>query len=214
MQTFLNGIPFVAVVFDLDGTLYPRAIYSTVYYDFTRRALEDLLGLPDLEARELLRAAGILRTPSAYQGSVSTLLNSRGVPIREWNAYRDARFDMSELVREDSDLRSTLRHLAGRYTLALMTNNTAGMTRKVLRRLALLDGVFSVVLTSDENVGLKPDSRCFARAAEELAVSPEEMLSVGDRYTVDIEPLLGLGGSGLLVSGPSEIVDFFGARPS
>jgi len=44
----------------------------------------------------------------------------------------------------------------------------------------------------------------YANIAKELNILPSNMLVIGDRLKVDVEPLLELGGSGIIVKHPDE----------
>jgi HAD superfamily hydrolase (TIGR01549 family) len=205
MRLYIRGSSFKAIVFDLDGTLYPRETYISAYYDFTLHALGELLHYGRKDAEEALRKENISGDPKAKQGSVSSLMVRLGVPIDFWNKYRDEKFALSRLVSYDPELEEGVRRLGSSYHLAIVTNNTLITTKNILAKLGLADADFSLIITSDSELSVKPISKCFIHVAERLTISPHAMLSIGDRFKVDIEPLLALGGSGILVSGPKEI---------
>ena len=51
----------------------------------------------------------------------------------------------------------------------------------------------------------KPAKEPFERAAGEAGVSPKNIISVGDRYDLDIAPALELGMGGVLVRGVEDV---------
>lgn len=208
MQTYLNNTFFETLIFDLDGTLYPRIIYLSEYYNFALKASKELLGLSDDEAKVFLESGNIFQNPIGEPGSVSSLLVRRGISLRNWNDYRNKYFDISIHVSLDIELVGTLQTLSKLYKLALITNNTSKITRQILNKLGLLETIFSVILTSDDNIALKPDIQSFAYVLKRLGTQPKSMLSIGDRYNVDIAPVLTIGGSGVLVYEPHEITEF------
>jgi FMN phosphatase YigB (HAD superfamily) len=80
------------------------------------------------------------------------------------------------------------------------------MTVKILSHLEYDLDVFRAIITSGDVDGAKPGTEAFFRLRAMLGESFESMLSVGDRKEVDIDPMLALGGSGILIDGPREIV--------
>jgi HAD superfamily hydrolase (TIGR01549 family) len=208
MKLYLYNNKFSAIIFDMDGTLYPRAIYMTAYFDFTFNALQNLFGLSPADARQKLQTHGINRNPVKAQGSVSRLITSMGLSIKEWNEYRDQRFDLSSLVNQNRNLSGTISEISKFVKLALVTNNTQLMTSNILRKLSIKESIFSVIVTSDNGFPLKPDTDSFSHIKRLLNVSINEIISIGDRYEVDVEPVLQLGGNGVVISTPEEITDF------
>ncbi len=54
----------------------------------------------------------------------------------------------------------------------------------------------------------KPSSEPYQYVSNELGVPPNKIIAIGDRYNVDIKPLINLGGDGVLVDLPDEVCDF------
>ena len=63
------------------------------------------------------------------------------------------------------------------------------------------------IYCTDNNPGRNPFSKtsAFEGIITKTGTAPEKVLSIGDRYSTDIEPLLNLGGHGVLVSGPEDL---------
>jgi HAD superfamily hydrolase (TIGR01549 family) len=155
--------------------------------------------------KRLLLQNKISDNPSEPQASVSALMVKLGVPLEEWNRYRDERLSLADQISYDRTLEVTVRQLSAHFRLVINTNNTRHITNRILVKLGLSKCNFSLIVTSDSEMPVKPRSASFLYVADQLRTNPKEMLSVGDRYEVDIEPLLALGGSGVVVTGPEEI---------
>lgn len=84
-------------------------------------------------------------------------------------------------------LRAASRH-AGIGAIA----NQYRAVRDVLRREGL-DGLFRILLISDEVGVSKPNPAIFERALREAGCKPEEAVMVGDRIDFDVEPARALG---------------------
>lgn len=204
-RQFVEPVGDVAcVVFDLDGTLYPQSLYLSRYVELVTRALRELTGMDQVESSRVVRAAGLSSGTSG--GSASALLASVGVPISAWNQYRDSLPDMSRLVAEDVELVTAVRALAAVVPTALVTNNTARGTGRVLAALGFGQADFAVTLTADAGLRPKPSYELFTAAARTLGCPPTTMVSIGDRWPVDIAPVVALGGGGILVDGPRQVV--------
>lgn len=81
----------------------------------------------------------------------------------------------------------TLRELAQRYTLGIITNgNSIGQRRKMDQALHGLQDLFEVVLVSGDRNIHKPDRRIFKEALDILDKRPEEVMYVGDNIEADI----------------------------
>jgi FMN phosphatase YigB (HAD superfamily) len=208
MKPFLNNDTFQLVIFDLDGTFYSRDKYIARYYEFAIKAVCELLSLSEDKAKQYFSLEGITPDPATSTGSVSSLVEKLGIPKETWNNYRNEHFDVSGLISKNEQLVKVISEFKQYYRLVLFTNNTAIMTNKILKRLGLSKDLFEYIFTSDSNMGIKPyGDKVFYYLKDHTHVEFVEMLSIGDRYEVDIAPLLGLGGSGVLIVSPEELRD-------
>lgn len=98
---------------------------------------------------------------------------------------------------------SALKTLQGRYPLLLGTNSDAEDTERIVRALSL-QGIFDHHYTSCG----KPAHtvHLFRDIQKRYALSPEELLSIGDNYLNDIAPLRQLGCATILID-PHGIAD-------
>ena len=76
--------------------------------------------------------------------------------------------------------------------------------RKTLETLGV-ESLFTEILGLDSTMKSKPDPENFLLAAKRMGCAPDRMISVGDRYAVDIEPALSLGMGGILVEGVGDV---------
>jgi len=78
------------------------------------------------------------------------------------------------------DVRPALARLGRRFRLASLSNGNADLER------IGLDSAFAVSLNARQIGAGKPDRRCFARLAQELALDLSEILYVGDDPWLDV----------------------------
>lgn len=208
MNVFLHNKRFKIVVFDLDGTLYHRKHYMSQYYYLARRGLKDLCQMSNGEIEQALARNSISEDFRLPQGSVTGMFLSLGISVQEWNQYRNENLDLEKGLMPNERLTNVLYWLAKKYTLAIATNSTAILTDSILRGLELPKHLFSTIITSDSGLKPKPSPDLFYWLEAKYKIEFNEFLAFGDRYELDIEPLILLGGSGVLIYTPEEIIDF------
>ena len=99
------------------------------------------------------------------------------IAARAFEVFLAARCEVEILP----DVRPALVRLARRFRLASLSNGNADLGR------IGLDSAFAVSLNARQIGAGKPDRRCFERLALELALTPGEILYVGDDPWLDVE---------------------------
>lgn len=208
MEKYIYSNNIKLIIFDLDGTLYPRELYHKDYYDFTIESIISLFNLNRSNTIKTLNDFGITSNPEENQGSVSALINSLGMSVNEWNLYRDKNFNIVELIKPNYQLVSNLNFLNKYYKIVIFTNNTKVATEKILKKIGITnEPTIDLILTSDFGLKLKPHKDGFKYIKEKFNLPFSEIVSIGDRKEVDIKPLIELGGNGILVSNPEELLN-------
>jgi FMN phosphatase YigB (HAD superfamily) len=193
------------VAFDLDGTLYPRAAYYADYLAFVRRALAELAGVEGAEADRLLREARI-DVPGRDRGSATALLQSLGVDPATVNAWDDNASDSARHVTENRALVVAIAALSLTLPTVIVTNNNRIRTQRILDAIGFTVADVPLVITAEDGYPPKPAGDAFAAAARQLGATPAGMLAVGDRWSVDVEPVVALGGGGVEIETPDDVV--------
>ncbi len=92
-----------------------------------------------------------------------------------------------EAIEPSPEATAVLEELADHYRLGIVTNGPADMAFTKVERLGLTHLFPEDVVFVSELVGYhKPDRRIFAHALQQLDVSAEETLFVGDTWTADV----------------------------
>jgi FMN phosphatase YigB (HAD superfamily) len=194
------------IVFDIDKTLYSGTAYPEHQETELLRKLALELDLSPAEVRIRLDEVR-RRWAHEHGGSRPSLGNAfveLGIPIEQSVRWREETFRPEAYLRRDPRLRSTLERIAARYTTAAVTNNPSGVGRRALVALGVED-LFPVVIGLDTAGVSKPHRKPFEMVSSRLALPPERLLSVGDRYEVDLRIPLSMGMGGILVDGVEDV---------
>lgn len=188
-----------AVVLDLDETL--------AIVDRDRSALLavacEAVGAPRFDRDDYVSAHADHRTADTRVPIFEDLLEAHGVdgdvdPEGLADAYREAIGEHITLVEGVEQL---LDRLADDYRLGLLTNGSVGAQQDKLDRLDLEPHFDAVVISGRLEAG-KPDERAFQAILDELEVSPDEAVHVGDQVESDVEGAKSAGLSAVQVLYP------------
>ena len=189
-----------AVVFDLDDTL---AVTRRDRATLLAKAVEETDAPPI--SRPDYRRVLIEQDPQETRAPIfETLLeeaesaNSDPSPAQLAAAYREA---IGEAIEPVARAESLLNTLAEEYRLGLVTDGPVRAGREKLAALGWTDRFDATVVTGEVGVG-KPDPRGFRAALDELDVTPEEAVYVGNDPELDVAGALAAGMAAVQVTYP------------
>jgi len=183
-----------AVIFDIDGTLYYSSGYLRHLTGAVIEALAELMGV-DLREAEL-----IFRSVKDRVKTISTGLKLLGIDRRRFYEVVVERVEPCKYIRPRPELKELLSHLRARgIRVGCHTNSSRRLAEMVLRCLGLSLEDFDLVITCDD-AEPKPSEDGYLAAMKILGLRPEEILYVGDRWEVEVEPAKRLGMRTALVS--------------
>jgi len=196
----------LAILFDMDGTLYTHDEYAQTQIDLP------ILRLAQLRGKTYEQMNGEIAEyrknwAAAHNGQAISLGNtflSFGVSIEESIRWREELCQPEKYLAEDRQLRSALEQLASRFTFAVVTNNPVSVAVRTLSVLGVHDILQKIVGLDTCGVS-KPNKAHFYKAAELCGASTGQCVSVGDRYDIDIALPLELGMGGILVDGVEDV---------
>jgi len=213
VKAVLRGGGIRALILDLDNTLYTHPAYAAFQEDVLVEALarergEDAATTAALLARMRAEreAAGLGRT------SLGHLTAELGFDIATSVRWREELIEPADWLAPDPRLDGALGLLAGRFALALVTNNPRSVGEKSLEALGAR-GRFAAVVGLDCTMESKPSPEPFRHAARLLGAEYGQCVSIGDRWDVDLAPALELGMGAILVEGVEEVYglpEYFG----
>jgi FMN phosphatase YigB (HAD superfamily) len=201
-----NGSVPRLVVFDLDGTLYPKEAYAEQVLAVIGRMFVELRGASaahaDAKVAELREA---MRT-NWSRTSTTSFVRSNGFDVGQWLEYREKHLSIADGLRRDDDVVRELGRLREVVPIVLLTNNTRTSMNSILDRVGIgAEGFTEVFSSEDAGETPKPDPGAFQVVLDRFGVPAEQTWSVGDRVDIDIDPLRALGGAGIAVDGPADL---------
>ncbi|MGP1459203.1 MAG: HAD family hydrolase [Treponema sp.] len=194
------------IIFDIDSTLYTNEEYAFEQVDVQIRRFAEQRGLSAGDARTMI--SEFRRKWSAEHGgakiSLGNALTNFGVSIEESVEMRRTLLRPEDFLARDEKLIAALGALKEKYALICVTNNPVLPAQKTISALGV-DALISEIIGLDTCNKSKPAPELFLLAAFRTAAAPEQCLSVGDRYDMDIALPLKLGMGGILVSGVNDV---------
>jgi len=194
------------LVFDIDSTLYTSPAYAYEQVDCQVRHFADLRGMSHEEAR-ILVSDFRHKWAEEHNGqkiSLGNLLTYFDIPIEQSIEWRRTLLEPSDFLGRDEKLISALTELKNKYNMICVTNNPVLPARKTLDAIGI-SAFFPEIIGLDTCHVSKPHEKPFLLAAEKTASKPEECLSIGDRYDIDLDLPMKLGMGGILVSGVEDV---------
>jgi len=174
----------IAVVFDLDDTLYPERAYAFSGFGAVARAFEAQLGDVLRTTKELERLFDTLHRPRVF----NALLRQRGMPespeligamIDTYRAHRP-------LISLYPDADAALDRLVVDHTLGIITDGPKRQQSAKIDALSLRDRVDAVILTDELGKGYgKPAPAAFDLMARTLEAAHENCVYVADNPKKD-----------------------------
>jgi putative hydrolase of the HAD superfamily len=175
-----------AIVFDLDGTLYvSETLEKAIWQSVSSYAGQLLMTTAEAGGQQLKEVRDRL---SKERGTVQTLavaIEVLGGTIPEMHRRFAEELEPQLFIQPDPRVKPLLERLGERYTNWLLTNNNRILANKILIRLGLKQS-FQRVITINDTWRPKPDQAVLNQVLSELALPPEAVLFVGDRYDIDL----------------------------
>ena len=194
----LLGLKIKAIVFDIDGTLYKSETYVKQLIKGICQTISELLSIPYEEAEQVFQE---LRSEF---GSISLGLRKLGIDRSRFYQLLIEKLDPKKAIRPRPELTTLFKQLkdAG-LKIGCHTNSSRRLAEMVLEALGIELRLLDVLVTCDD-AEPKPLPDGYLKILEELRLEPQEVLYVGDRWRVELEPAKKLGMKTVLVSSKPE----------
>ncbi len=176
-------LPYQAIIFDLDDTLYD---YTAYWHERLHWSLAEVVQqCPWVDLAAVCQQAIERRVYAAHLDGLLQEWNVTDAALRARaiDRYRENWYERLDLF---AGVAAMLDRLAQRAQLALITNGPAHSQRPKIARFAL-ERWMQCILVSGEVGIAKPDPRIFARALAELGVAAEQAVYVGDSLEYDLQ---------------------------
>ena len=199
------------IIFDVDGTLYDLDDVVKVNYDIQVDFYSRKMNITPAEARTIFDQNGILSCKSDKAKSATEFFLRSGIDSDEWTAYRNNNFSPEVINCDNAASEELIQSFAEISPLVLLSSNTRNNILSVLKWININPALFADIYCTDNNPGKSPFNKTNAITgiitAKNLAA--EKILSIGDRYSTDVEPLLRLGGHGAVISSPHNLQNVY-----
>ncbi len=201
MKTFsLDKEKAKGLIFDIDLTLYDNRHYYESQENLVMSKLAEVLNRPCLEVinevtswREEIKNKSGKRPPLG-----GTIAEKYNISIQEVVRWREELFHPENFLKPDIKLYNTLTRLKAQYRIAAVTNNPTSIAKRTLKALQI-EEFFELVIGLDVTFESKPTMAPYQLVREELNMKPEELVSIGDRFEVDLELPVSNGMAGILI---------------
>jgi putative hydrolase of the HAD superfamily len=202
-----------AIIFDVDETLVDRkaSFIQFCNYLIDRYESEN----PYIGTRDELIEYMVEIDENGY-GGLENFLPRLGrlwkLPLTVEAFIQERNEVFGKMTTPFPELYEVLDTLKGRYRLGVITNGYSSVQREKLRTVGITD-YFDDIIVSGEQAFAKPDPRIFQMSLENLGISREEAVYIGDYYPNDIAGAIGAGIKSIWINDdPTEHPEYEGIR--
>lgn len=207
MKTYQLPEKISGLIFDMDLTLYRHDDYYHSQIKNQVILLSEDLGRPVDELEQIIGAWQDQFRKDNHGKSPSfgnTLKGALGISIAQSAELRRRAIRPQDYLVRDERLVQTLADLEPYFSWVLVTNNPREVADQTLKVLGV-ESFFSKRVALDDSGHSKPHPKSFEMAFALLGLEPSQVVSIGDRYPVDLEVPLSLGAGGILVESMEDI---------
>ena len=195
------------IIFDMDGTLYDLDAVMPIIYETQIAFLRLKTNVSRDEAVSFFSDNCVFPFVSEKSRSATRLFQESGFDLQEWNEFREARFPFDAIDPNAAVSMKMMEEFRQLGTCVLVTSNSLNNVDRVLDKISLRPTVFNRIVCNDATSDKRPFEKmdAFRRLFDDYSMQPHQAFSIGDRFPTDIEPMLSLGGNGVLVSTPESL---------
>jgi len=195
-----------ALAFDMDLTLYSNPEYGRYQIDslVERIGKRKFLSFDEMTIEIEKSRESWAESHGGRKPSLTNILMSYGISMEENIRWREEMYEPAEFLEGDRRLGQTLKELSPFFKLGVVTNNPVLIAKKTLGALGVGE-YFSVIIGLDTSMTAKPHRLPFEKFLEISCCLPENCVSIGDRYDIDLDIPLEMGMGGILVDGVEDV---------
>lgn len=195
-----------SLVFDIDLTLYDNRAYQASQRQLliARLAADMRVSIQETESKLQAVRDDFARHHEGRQLSTGNVFRRLGIDLSTSIRWREELYKPEDYLSSDQRLNRVLETLSSTFSIAAVTNNPTSIGERTLATLGVRQH-FSPVLGLDRFGEFKPTLVPFRMVSVQHQVLLNEMISIGDRMSVDIELPVAHGMGGILVAGVSDV---------
>ena len=200
METFNLNNPskIKAIIFDFDDTLYFQKNKEVHYINYAMKVVKDLTGLDFGVIKRKFKELNLVKNVSRPR--LRDLVGYFGDYKEIYDEYRINNFYMP-IVKDCKTIDCELLNKFNKKYLTFLVSGE--FVKNIFKKAQALNidlkGFKKVVGAFDPKINIEKIN-IYKSLIDEYHLKSDEVCVIGDRFKVDIKPMLDLGGSGFLVS--------------
>lgn len=195
-------------VFDLDGTLYNTSAMDEANRSALLGAISEWGSTTREDADRLLSSRLTTYSVRAGRPSMYRATLEMGVPDDLIASWQHAEVKPEVVLVADEQLAAALSDLANVAKLALLTNTRTSIARRAIDALGINPDVFTVIRGGEAMRHPKPSINELKKICHILGLAASDCISVGDRWSVDLEPAKEIGMATLEVQDRDDLLNW------
>ena len=198
------------IIFDFDETMYYSPSIKAEYNEYIKHTVMALSSLSEKKTLHLMDKLGFT-AGGEKRLSFTKNCENFGISKRDWDNYRLNNFFEIDYTKAQIAPNALYQTLAKKYALYIASNEVLDNVLHKANHLGIDLSPFKQIMAPTPQTlhTYKDKKQSFLEIQKAEAFCFDEMLVIGDRYNVDIQPLEDLGGHGVLIKNTDEIVQFF-----
>ncbi len=197
------------IIFDFDETLYSSPTAQIYYENFIKKAILDLSNYTEEQALKIMNDFGFTKR-GENRVSFGSNCEKFGIKKSAWDNYKLNHFFEVDYNNTSTVDEQILEKLKNHYKLALVSNeileNIEYKATKLNINLSIFNKIYAPTKQNVKNF-YKNKQEIYSVLLQDFAISHQETFVIGDRYRVDILPLINLGGAGVQIENTDEVAE-------
>ena len=201
------------LVFDLDGTLYNLDDVVGLNYKMQLDFYSEVMSTDYTETVAIFEENGIFPVIQQTSKSATEFFIKSGIPIEKWNEYRELHFDVRYINRENAASDYIISLFESIAPIVLLSSNSKNNIIRILEHIGIKQAHFEEIICSDNKYAEGSFNKLdeIKLIAKRKMISTENILSIGERYKTDVEPIISLNGMGVIVKGANQLLSVYDA---
>ncbi len=196
-----------AIIFDIDGTLYTCPEYVFEQVDVQIRHWSKINGWSNDEGRKKMSAfqENWSKEHGGKKISLGNAFTHFGISIEQSIEWRNSLLHPENFLKKNEELSAALEYLKSKYKLIALTNNPVAAAKKNLAAIGIENQITDII-GLDTCYKSKPAKEMLEKACKIGNCTCNQMLSVGDRYDIDLALPLEMGMGAVLTNGAEDVI--------
>lgn len=199
MEFFIkNNKNIKCVIFDFDETLYYSETMEDEYIEYIKKAVIKLTNQSEEKVVSLMEEIGFVKDNQKRPRMRNSVVYF-GSSIKDWEKYRKTHFFIPNPLNIIAVNNKSLRQLKKLYTLSIVSTEMISNIKIKAKYFDIDLSNFKYIYGSTSYGINTYKSSFYKEIIKKDNYKAEEVVVVGDRLKGDIEPLIEMGGNGILI---------------